>query len=44
MDKDTKNVESTLKFYLSLTTRQARVKFESTVHIFLITSIIDKYF
>ena len=34
MDNDTKTVEKRDKFYISLTTRQARVKFESTPHLF----------
>ena len=44
MDKDTKIAESRPTFYLSLMTRKAHVTFEFTLHIFLITSIIDKLF
>ena len=34
MEKDTRIVERRLNFYLSLTTRKAQVKFESTLPLF----------
>ena len=42
IDKYAKNVESRLKFYLSLTTCKALVKSKSTLRVFSITSPIDK--